>query len=202
MGDKAMSWDVFTAALSGAGIAGATVGIILKTVFERAIDTKLKAMEEKTRAAIAEESRRQAAVFDQQFNALGNMLSIAYRLRNDAREVRELSVDSSFETITPIVDQIRKNLGALREILYAERFVVPQRIFYLLHDGMLQASTGLLMQLQAASLSQERDQSSYETLLDGIKTVYEAVDNAYEELVGEIQAHIGVARKDIGTTDK
>jgi hypothetical protein len=84
-----MNWNEIVVLLGGTGSIVAGGACLLKSSFEHLLDVRLKRIEEQNRAAIEELLQRQATLFDEPFSMAKTALSLVYRARNSAREVRE-----------------------------------------------------------------------------------------------------------------
>ena len=109
-----MDLQTLTTALLGSGVGAGAVVFLAKRLFERSFDAKIKLIEEKALQSIREQSRRQAAIYDEQFQALRTAMSLVYRARNSARD---LSVPASQDQRTENSAQLTAYHKAIRELL-------------------------------------------------------------------------------------
>src|SRR5437899_3036690 len=84
-----MQWGTFITSVGGAGAVLGIVGYLLKRSFESILNTKLKESEDRHKALMAETLRRQAALYDEQFEAFKTIVELVYRARNLAREIAD-----------------------------------------------------------------------------------------------------------------
>lgn len=115
-----------------------TAGIIyvLKKSFDNAIDFRFEKLLEQQRANIQEEARRDASLYDDQYNALKQAVSLTYRLRNSAREIASrFSTDTILEKdILKTIKEFEEKHLEIRELLYKERAILPPFLFELIHE--------------------------------------------------------------------
>jgi hypothetical protein len=80
-----MDWQLLFSALGGASAIAIGLALFLRRSIERLLEVKLKEVEERHKVQLAEVTRRQAAIFDQQLGPLRTLLSLVYQLRNSAK---------------------------------------------------------------------------------------------------------------------
>lgn len=99
-----MDWQVIITSILTSLVSSSiiTAGIIyvLKKSFDSALDYRFGKLLEQQRANIHEETRREASLYDKQFEALKQAVAITYRLRNATRDLAsQLSSNNISETV-------------------------------------------------------------------------------------------------------
>ena len=84
-----MQWGTIAASMVMSTVLVSVVAYILKVTIERGLEYKIDSALEKQKAMIAEEVRREAAIFDQRSTTLKDALSHVYRIRNTVRRFRD-----------------------------------------------------------------------------------------------------------------
>jgi hypothetical protein len=124
-----MNWGSAAGLLGIAGAFSIALGALAKRTIERLLDAKIKEMEERHKLWLAELTRRQAHVFDEQFVVLKTLLSMTYRLRNAVKELKAASREQRQE----IMPRIVAGACECEEMLIANRAIIPHEIFRIAH---------------------------------------------------------------------
>jgi hypothetical protein len=182
--------DTVVAAIGGATVATAAVGIILKSIFDRTLDSKYKALEEKLKIQFAEETRRQGKIFDSQIEPLRLFVALVYKIRN---LTRALAVDQKLtENKIRELDSLVKDL---RANLHESRALLPEDVFEILHGtigktlgfrGYLLFNSGLVNHREQKRLQMHEQHKPIEVL-------YQELDMSYGYLLIKIQEHLGIS---------
>src|SRR5688572_24553970 len=135
-----MDWSILLTSIGGSAAVAAILVWGAKTAIERTLDVRLKRAEAEQQANIQELFRRQAFVWDRQFETSRILLGLIYRVRNAARDIAAQASASdatskvSDKTIRELVQRLTTYTGSVQSILFDERAIVPQVIFKLAHD--------------------------------------------------------------------
>jgi hypothetical protein len=181
---------------SGTIVAGAA--FVLKLWMERLFDSRFKELEERTKAQIAEGSRRDAAIYDQQFESLKTALSLVYRARNIAREIQNSPEESNTRDGQKQFDQLVGYDQSIGGLLFMERAILPSDLFRKLH-GLRHELHGFKVIVDEYRRIRQRGSRDERLgrVADELRQVYGRLDAQYEQLTLAIQDQIGV-QKGIG----
>lgn len=125
-----MDWQTIMASIVSSGALTGTIGYALKKGFDKTLDLHFEKMKEENKALIQENLRRQAFVYDKQFDTLKTIASLTYRLRNTVKDI----LDQKGIRDEKLLTRFKTYFSALAEILFEERAVLPQYIFGLAHE--------------------------------------------------------------------
>jgi len=199
-----MDWNTLVASLVGSGAVVGGIGYLLKLATERALDVRLDKLRQENQAQIQEQFRREAFIWDKQFEATKSLLSLVYRFRNAFRELATLGDGASGEdrkTRNEIVRRLNIYARAVSEILYEERAVLPPELFKAAHE--LQTPVVELELLtkryfsKKVSPASENDQSA---LPRELKSLYARIDAVYSVVVNLSHVVLGVAENEKART--
>jgi hypothetical protein len=193
--------------LSSTGLSAAVFGglsLLLKKSVENSLAVFFETVKEERKARIQEEVRRQAKLFDRQFESFSTVLALVYRARNASRELRELlenaEPEKGLEKSTPhhkgevmkAVSDLRKRIvtyhRALEELLFQDRIYFSGLVFSLAHE-----SKGVIMEIDSlVKYAQHADDEKGRQARRRLSDAVTRLDSMYEALVAKIQTEAGV----------
>jgi hypothetical protein len=177
-----MDWKLILGSATTTGILLAIAAYVMKHTFEKILDTRLKEIEERHKASIAENIRRSGMVFDQQLTALKQAVELIYATRNMARAAAQGEL--SHKGLDRAHDALLSNYRRVEQLLFSERAILPATIFRELH-----ALKHLSFQL--CSVLERPDKYD----LDPV-TLYARIDKSFNEILRNVQSHFNVAEAD------
>ena len=197
-----MDWQVILTSVVTSLISSSviTAGIIyiLKKSFDRAIDYRFEKSLEEGRLRFEEIIRRQAAIYDKQVDTLKEILSLAYRVRNAARDLVQRSDkrgEFDIRALRGAISKLDTYSKTLYEIMQEERALLPMPIFKPAHE--LNSRT-LALIAGAENFTIERKPRTGEEQQRFSKYViesYQGIDDLYQSMVNIVQAHLGIAQE-------
>lgn len=142
-----------------------------------------------------EQVRRQAMLYEKQFEACKTALSLIYRARNAARQLKE---SGGFYLPDNPVRMMKSYYNAIQELLFEERAILPRHLFQRVHQikGRIEAFVGFVSFYQEECKAGRRDNNEVLDILMHMKTTYQSLEEGHEQLVAEIQSFIGVESYD------
>lgn len=135
-----MTLDALITSLVTTVTITAAIGFVLRQSFEKVLENRLKKIEERNKADIQEELRRQSKLFDERFGALKTCVALVYKARNAARYMRD-----NPDRVPPLLERqggweydpiraIKSFHAAIEELLFEDRAVLPKEIFAVAHE--------------------------------------------------------------------
>jgi hypothetical protein len=195
-----MDWVTLAASIGGSGAAVAALGYVLKVAAERSLDVRISKLQQENKAQIQEQFRRQAFLWDRQFEAARSLLSLIYRFRNAFREL-SLVLSSDDEAKIRKAAEILRRLNAygeaVSEILYEERAVLPEPLFRAAHElktPLLQLRSLSQQYISRRPTSRSKERRPVEAQIQDLYKIIDAIytmvtDIVHESLgVGDIEA--------------
>lgn len=190
------------ASLLSVGMITAGIVYVMQKAFDRALEVRVGKILEDHKQNVQEETRRKAAIFDQQFEYLTQALTVTYRIRNELRSLT-WSMDPKHTTrdtrpIKSILADLETYRQELREFLFVARAVLPARIFYDTHtlSGKLMEVVGDVEQYLHELKKPDRDEAMLHHIKSDVQRIYEVVDAIYVEITARVQSFLGVADKE------
>ena len=201
MGDKSMDWPTIISSILGtAGVIGG-LGLLLRKSIDKLLEVRLSEIKAVQKAEISEAFRRQAAVFDMQFDALKTAASLAYRARNVARQIRETphllragqKGAGQPPTSRDILAALKAYHLALEELLFEEVGLLPSRSFALLHDQKCrtQAFLSVAEQLSRALSDDEPPMGELERIQKRLDVAFSNLEEGFEKTVANSRLSLG-----------
>jgi hypothetical protein len=185
-----MDWMTVLSATGFSAAAAGTVAMILKRSFEALLQTSIAKVQEENRVAIAEVTRRKAAVFDQQSVSLKSAAAFAYRSRNTARTIKEAICVGHPPVDGCALRDLHGQHLAMRELLYHEVAILPPEIFTLVHrqGHLVQTFFTVAEMASSAAAGSTKEHMKREA----VKTAFLALDEGYQSIVAWVRDHLGV----------
>ncbi|MCP4370789.1 MAG: hypothetical protein GY797_22150 [Deltaproteobacteria bacterium] len=188
-----MDWSTVATSILGSSAIMSAIAFILKKSFMRALDLKFENLKEIQKARIKEEIRRNAKLFDSQFDVMRTALSLVYRARNTARELLKQYDLCKGETTLDVrrnQDAFVTYAQAIKTLLYDEKAILPKNVIEIIHDlkNSLAAVKVKLILLDSNKTAKNRNHTIQE-----LRTKYEHIDRGYEMLTAEIQGILKVS---------
>ncbi len=172
----------------------------MKLATERALDVRLDKLRQENQAQIQEQFRREAFIWDKQFEATKSLLSLVYRFRNAFRELATL-VDGASGEDRKERNEIMRRLSiyakAVSEILYEERAVLPRELFEAAHE--LQTPVAELEMLTKRYFSKGISpvaEHGQNVLPRELKPLYARIDAIYSAVVDLSHVSLGVTDRE------
>lgn len=137
-----------------------------------------------------EHARRQAMVFDQQYQALKNAVSLAYRARNSLRDL--LEGDYGMQEFADFSDRFRVTSRTLEEVLFSERVVLPNGLFDLAHSLKHALREAELLVYAWQCEARERGRVDSDAHKKRLRKQYALLANRYNEFLEVSQKYIKV----------
>lgn len=134
-----MDWNTITTLIVTSGVIATVIGFVLKKSFEKVLDLKIDQIKKKSAAEIQERKRREAVVFDKQFDVLKTCLALTYRARNTARDLVD-RIERDEKDIPGHIDKMDQRMSlrnyseAIIALLYDERALIPPKLFAMAHE--------------------------------------------------------------------
>ena len=181
---KLMDWKAIIAgAISGAGVAGVFVAVMNK-VIERTVLLRFERLAEKHRIELQESVRRQAFVYDRQFEVARQALSEIYRTRNILKEVLKCFPERPLKQVTfgnhatlnSLHEQLKKSVQTFYELLYEDHSLMPREffgVFHALKNRIVEAEATMHALITAAHVSADEVTRSSARLLETLHAVEE-----------------------------
>jgi hypothetical protein len=190
-----MDWPTIITSVTGSGVAMAAVTWMAKQSFEKILESRLRAAEERSKALSAETLRRQATAYDKAFDTLRMATSLCYRARNKAREISDEPESIIFgrrrDDRRNAVRALSSYHEALQELLFQERALIPSDAFEFLHDQK-HALYGFLAEIEAHSKRPPPDQITPEKkklAIERIERSFKHLDEGYQEFTRKIEGY-------------
>jgi P-type conjugative transfer protein TrbJ len=195
-----MDWQtiltaVVTSLLSSSLITAGVVYLVKKGI-DRTIDLRYEQMLEKTRLQAQEQSRRQAALYDQQTQALQALVAHVHRLRRLARDLGKLtSPDKRSQKTWKEFDQLHQEFE--QRFQECQEFISTQRA--LLTDDVLGAQhdvTGLAASVKSYRqvLGKTAEDGRIQEHASHIQTALEQLEEEYVNLLRQAQIRLGILK--------
>jgi hypothetical protein len=172
--------------LGGPAIVTGAIAYALKHSFEKLLDTRIAQLEERNKAFIAENIKRQAQLFDKRSEIYRTIVALAYRSRNAARDALAPPKDSSRRPNDVLLSRLESYHQILAELLYDERAVLPSEFFDFAHE-MKSTMAKLHYLLEYRSRRSEPLDSRKE---EDLNQTISYIDSLYQQLVLLAQKHL------------
>lgn len=189
-----MDWVTLVASIGGSGAVVAAIGYVVKLAAERSLDVRVSKLQQENAAQIQEQFRRQAFLWDRQFEAARSLLSLIYRFRNAFRELSVIFHNREKPGAWEAEEMLRRLNAygeAVSEILYEERAVLPKPLFEAAHELKtplyeLRCLGERYLSGRAASRSKERRpvEAQIQNLYKIIDAIYTMVTELAHEILG------------------
>jgi hypothetical protein len=186
-----LDWGSIASAVIGSSVAMAIIGYLLKTAIDRSLDIRLDRMREKSKAEIQEDFRRQALVWNSQYEAGKALVALIYRFRNTFHELSPILNDPSHEREQRTLFRRLEIFGSgINELLYEERGVLQPALFRAAHE-----LKSPLMELRLISREYLKPSSGAPPLRapSRINNIYERIDAIYSIVVDLFHKDAGIA---------
>jgi hypothetical protein len=187
-----MDWQTILTSITASSIIAAGIGYIIKKSFDKTLELQFEKFKEQNKAIIQEDVRRQAFLYDRQYETLKLLLSLTYRLRNKARdlphqiEVRDRrQIEKEFRGIFVFAN-------ALEELLYTDRATLPNFIFDIAHD-LKSHLAGIDLEI---SRNRRNPHEDYKRMLDEVQQLFEYIGARYSLLTAQVHNYLGVSESD------
>ena len=188
-----MQWDALLTQVVATGTMVAAATFVLKLWIQKLFDIRFKELEERTKARIAETSRRDAAIYDRQFDTLKTALSLVYRARNTARDIQESPEEVNTQNGRDRLRTLQAHSETVRDVLISERAILPDHIFRNLHS-LKHHLLGFVQGVEELRSIRQRGAKDgrIAKMADHLRHMYDGLDANYCQLVVLIQQQMGV----------
>jgi hypothetical protein len=188
-----MNWTTILSSMGGSAILVAAFAYVLKRAFDTTLKARLDQYNDRNKIQIQEAVRREAFIFDEQYQMLKQTLMLAYKSRNKARDF--LNVIDSIEEANDLLAEIEIDFKEMNTLVYSARAVCPESYFLIIHNykGALNAYckyAGSLLKLQKNGENVVADK--IEQRISDMKNTYLDLDRLYNSLTEEVHAHLGI----------
>lgn len=187
-----MDWQTILTSITASGVIAAGICYIIKKSFDKTVEIQFEKFKEQNKAAIQEDVRRQAFLYDRQYEALKLLLSLTYRLRNKARDLPHRIESSNARIIEKEFNGIFVIAEALQELLYTDRASLPNFIFDITHD----LKTYLFSIRLEMSRDRRNPREDNRRILDEVQQLFKYVDERYSLLTVQVHNYLGVSESD------
>ena len=182
-----MDWQTIITSITTSTVITAGIIYLLKRSFDKTLELQIEKLKEQNKAEIQEIKRRESLLYDEQFTNLKLILSLVYRLRNTTREILLRIEREDFRELDELERNIHIYGNNLRELLYAERAILPESMFGLGHFISREMSR---IQSELRNLVEGR-QKNKEQAHSKFQQSYERLDETYQKLTKAIHTYIG-----------
>jgi hypothetical protein len=187
-----MDWQTILTSITASSIIAAGVGYIIKRSFDKTLELQFEKFKEQNKAIIQEDVRRQAFLYDRQYETLKLLLSLTYRLRNKARDLPHKIESRTAREIEKEFRGIFVIANALEELLYTDRATLPNFIFDIAHD----LKTYLAKIDLEISRNRRNPREDNRRILDDVQQLFEYIDERYALLTAQVHNYLGVSESD------
>jgi hypothetical protein len=186
-----MDWQTVASSVLGSGVVMAGVGYVLKTAIERTLDVRLEKIRIQNKAELEEHFRRQAFVWNSQFEAAKSLLTLIYRFRNTFAELISLIGKGRQEGTRAqreLLNRLETYGRGISEILYEERAILPRALFEAAHE-----LKNLLAELHMVGESHFKGRSIEPVNFEAdLRSLYARIDAIYSAVVEIVHETTGV----------
>ena len=184
-----MNWPTFFSTLLSSGVVIGAALFIVRRYVQHAIALRFTQLEEQTKAHIGEMTRRDAHLFDAQFEALKMANDLVYRARNAARVVAESPEFLGRSEQRRELEAFAAYHSAITELMYESRAIIPDDVFSHLHETK---TIGQAFQYAAREYkrSKRNGDDDDRQLVDEIKRAYALLDYRYDALSTAVRSHL------------
>ena len=187
-----MDWQTILTSVTASGVVAAAVGYVVKKSFDKTLELKFEKFKEQNKAVIQEDMRRQAFLYDRQYETLKLLLSLTYRLRNKARDLSHQIESRDLRRIEKDFRGIFVVANALEELLYTDRATLPDFIFDIAHD-LKHHLAHIDLEISKNRMKPHED---YKRMINEVQRLFEYVDERYSLLTAQIHNYLGVTKSD------
>jgi signal transduction histidine kinase len=191
-----MDWQTVASAILGSGAVMAAIGYILKTAIERSLDVRLEKIRAQNKAELEEYFRRQAFVWNSQFEAAKSLLALIYRFRNTFAELTSLKSVGRQEdarTQRELFNRLETYGKDISEILYEERAILSPVLFEAAHELKTPlAELHMIGDSYFRGRGAKQSRSEPINFEADLKNLYSRIDGIYSTVVEIVHETIGV----------
>ena len=191
-----MDWKTIVATALSSGSILTLASYLLKKGFEKAVDTKFEKFKEENKASIQEYYRRQARIFDAQYDTATTIISLIYRQRNLAREILEELQKGQIDKPNAIKlhSRFSSYSETLSDIMYDDRLNFNEDFFRLVHKykRFSQQILAIHSNLETNKFYKKGDKNELNKLVENLSKSFNIIDNLYQEIVDYIQERFNI----------
>ncbi len=175
----------------------AAIVYVMQKGFDRALEIRVGKILEVHKQAIQEQTRRKAALYDEQADYLKKAINVTYRIRNQVRRVTTACKEhdpASLDSLKQDRDILKHLDDELQTLMYEARAVLPHFLFQQVHSlsrVLGGVSTSIENYITEVSKPPPREEV-HTQFVAYLSERYEATEKLYIEMTESIHSYLRV----------